>query len=292
EMIGRTSNNITAIRPLKDGVIADFNTTRAMLKYFITKALNGRTVLKPRVLIGIPLGVTQVEKRAVVEAALQAGAREAFVVEEPLAAALGAGLKIRDTMGSMIVDIGGGTTEVAIISLSEVIIGKSIRMGGDQMNTAIVKYMRHKYQVEIGEGTAEKIKLNIGYAIDPPPDQGLLVKGRNLATGLPVRIEVKATEINQALEDSLDVICETVQATIQKAPAELASDIMDRGMILVGGGSLLKNIDTLLRKRISIPVVIADEPLTAVVRGTGFALEELSLLKQVARGHQSVINLS
>ncbi|MFZ3171457.1 MAG: rod shape-determining protein [Carboxydocellales bacterium] len=290
EMIGRTANNITAIRPLREGAIADFNTTRSMLKYFISKAVNGRTFFKPRVLIGIPLGVTQVEKRAVVEAALQAGAKEAFLVEEPLAAALGAGLKVSDPKGCMVVDIGGGTTEVAIIAMNDVVIGRSIRMGGDKMNSSIVRYLKRKYNLEIGEGTAEKIKQDIGYATDPPKGKGLMVKGRNLATGLPVRIEVDAEEISLALQEDVNLITEVVQTCIEKAPPELASDIMDRGMILVGGGALLKNIDRHLSKHLSIPVVIAEDPLTCVARGTGLALEELSILRQVATDQRAVSN--
>lgn len=288
EMIGRTANNITAIRPLREGAIADFNTTKSMLKYFISKALNGRTFFKPRVLIGIPLGVTQVEKRAVVEAALQAGAKEAFLVEEPLSAALGAGLKVSDPKGCMVVDIGGGTTEVAIIAMNDVVIGRSIRMGGDKMNSSIVRHLKRKYNLEIGEGTAEKIKQDIGYATDPPEGKGIMIKGRNLATGLPVRIEINAVEVNQALQEDMNVITEVVQASIEKAPPELASDIMDRGMILVGGGALIKNIDRLLTKHLSIPVVIAEDPLTCVVRGAGLALEELSILRQVATDQRAV----
>ena len=281
EMIGRTPMNIIASRPLKDGVIADFNTTRLMLKYFIHKSVK-RNMIKPRVLIGIPLGITQVEKRAVLEAAHQAGAKEAYLIEEPIAAAIGAGLPVSEARGSMIVDIGGGTTEVALISLGGIVVGKSLRIGGDEMNHAIIRHMRRVYNLEIGDRTAENTKIEIGYAIDAPKEHIFHVKGRNLATGLPNSVEVSATEISDALTEPLQAIIESVQATLEKTPPELAADILDFGMTLTGGGAQLKNIDRLLVRASNMPVFVADDPMSCVVRGTGRALEEIGLLKTLA----------
>ncbi len=282
EMIGRTPTNIMAIRPLKDGVIADFNITRLMLKYFITKALKGMGMVKPRVLIGIPLGITQVEKRAVLEAAQQAGAKEAYLIEEPVAAAIGAGLPVEEPRGSMVVDIGGGTTEVAIISLGGVVVGKSLRVGGDEMNQAIIRYMRRAYNLDVGDRTAEKTKIEIGYATDPPLSEVYLVKGRNLATGLPNGIEVSAREISDALAEPINAIIEAIRTTLEKTPPELAADIMELGMTLTGGGALLKNIDRVIANATNMPVHIADDPLACVARGTGRALEEIKLLRRLA----------
>ncbi len=281
EMIGRTPTNIIATRPLKDGVIADFNTTRLMLSYFIQKSVK-RNVIKPRVLIGIPLGITQVEKRAVLEAAHQAGAKEAYLIEEPIAAAIGAGLPVSEPRGSMVVDIGGGTTEVALISLGGIVIGKSLRIGGDEMNYAIIRYMRRVYNLDIGDRTAENTKMEIGYAIDPPDGEMYYVKGRNLATGLPNSIEVSAKEISEALSEPLQAILESVQDTLEKTPPELAADILDFGMTLTGGGAQLKNISRFLQSSTNLPVFVAEDPMSCVVRGTGRALEEINLLKTLA----------
>lgn len=281
-MIGRTPSNIIAIRPLRDGVIADFNTTKSMLKYFIGKASKGFSVLRPRVLVSVPLGITQVEQRAVLEATRQAGAREAYVIEEPVAAAIGAGLAVNEPVGRMIVDIGGGTTEVAILSLGGVVKGKSLRTGGDEMNESIVRFLRKKYNLDVGETTAEKIKFEIGYATDPNPRQKVTVRGRNLTTGLPVRLDISAQEVHEALAEPINSIIETIKMTLEKTPPELAADIMDHGMILAGGGALLRNLDTLIERITSIPVTIAQDPLTCVARGTGKALEQLKLLKKIA----------
>ena len=282
EMIGRTPTNIIAIRPLKDGVIADFNITRLMLKYFITKALKGMGMVKPRVLVGIPLGITQVEKRAVLEATKQAGAKEAYLIEEPVAAAIGAGLPVEEPRGNMVVDIGGGTTEVAIISLGGVVVGKSLRVGGDEMNQAIIRYMRRAYNLDVGDRTAEKTKMEIGYASDPPLSEVYLVKGRNLATGLPNGIEVSAREISDALAEPINAIVEAIRTTLEKTPPELAADIMELGMTLTGGGALLKNIDRTIAQATNMPVHIADDPLACVAKGTGRALEEITLLRRLA----------
>ena len=281
QMIGRTPASIVAVRPLKDGVIADYDITRMMLKYFISKALKGLGIVKPRVLISIPLGVTQVEKRAVLEAAYQAGAKEAYLIEEPVAAAIGAGLPVTEPRGSMIVDIGGGTTEMALLSLGGVVSGKSLRIGGDEINRVIQRYMRRVYNLDIGERTAEKAKIVIAYAADPAIES-YLIKGRQLATGLPEGIEVTAQEIAEAIAEPLRTILEATRTTLEKTPPELASDVIDYGMTLAGGGALLKNIDKFLAENTSMPVHIADDPITCVARGTGKALEEIKLLRKLA----------
>lgn len=282
EMIGRTPSDIIAIRPLRDGVIADFNITRLMLRYFINKALKGMGMVKPRVLIGIPMGITQVEKRAVLEAAHQAGAKDAYLIEEPVAAAVGAGLPVEEPRGSMVVDIGGGTAEVAILSLGGVVVGKSIRVAGDEMNMAIVRSLRRNYNIEIGERTAEKAKIEAGYAIDPPEKEMHTIKGRSLESGLPVSLDIPAREISEALAEPLNAILEAVRSTLEKTPPELAADIMDLGMTLTGGGALLKNIDQYIAKATQMPVHIADDPLSCVARGTGRALEEIRLMQKLA----------
>ncbi|MDK2823730.1 MAG: rod shape-determining protein MreB [Clostridia bacterium] len=281
-MIGKTPSNITAIRPLKDGVIADFNITKIMLKYFISKTFKGMGIVRPRVLIGVPLGITQVESRAVIEAAQQAGAKEAFIIEEPVAAAIGAGMNVHEPTGNMIVDIGGGTTEVAIISLGGVVVGKSLRIGGDEMNQAIIRYMKRTYNLEIGDRTAEQAKIHIGYATDPNPTVTYTIKGRNLATGLPNSIDITAKEISEALVEPINRIIEAIRSTLEKTPPEIAADIMETGMMLAGGGALLKNIDKIISKTTNMPVLIADDPLTCVARGTGKALEKINLLKKIA----------
>lgn len=284
-MIGKTPKNIIAIRPLKDGVIADFNITKMMLKYFISKATKGMGIVKPRVLIGVPLGITQVESRAIIEAAQQAGAKESYVIEEPVAAAIGAGLKVYEPVGSMVVDIGGGTTEIAIISLGGVVVGKSVRVGGDVMNQSIMRYMKKTYNLEIGERTAEEAKIDVGYATNPNPNTRFAIKGRNLATGLPNSIEITAQEISEALVEPINAIIEAIRSTLEKTPPEIASDIIETGMMLTGGGALLKNIDIMISKTTNMPVLIADDPLDCVAKGTGKALEKISLLKRIAMSY-------
>ncbi len=281
EMIGRTPANITAIKPLKQGVISDFNTTKIMLKYFINKALKGRGLFRPRVLVSVPLDVSQIEKRAIIEASKQAGAKDAYVIEETVAGAMGAGLPVDTPTGIMVVDIGGGTTDVAIISMGGIVNGASLKIGGDEINTYIWKYMRKAYNLDIGETTAERVKVEVGYAIDPPENKVYSVKGRNIATGLPVKIDVSAVEITTAIQEPLQKMLETTQGILEKTPAELASDIMDRGLILFGGGALLKHIDRYFQKYVNVPVFIAEDPLTCVVKGTGKALESLSTIEKI-----------
>ncbi|MDX9872354.1 MAG: rod shape-determining protein [Clostridia bacterium] len=282
KMIGRTPGNIIAIRPLRNGVIADFNITKVMLKYLISKAMKGFTIAKPRVLIGIPLGITQVEKRAVLEAAYQAGAKEAYLIEEPVASAVGAGLPVAEPRGSLVVDIGGGTSEVALISLGGVVVGKSLRVGGDELDQVILRYIRKRYNLDIGIRSAEQAKIDIGYAIDPPEDASAFIKGRNLASGLPNSVNVTAREICEILSEPLASILEAIKSTLERTPPELASDIIDNGMMLTGGGALLKNIDKYLLHHTKMPVLIADDPLTCMARGTGRALEEITLLRKLA----------
>jgi rod shape-determining protein MreB len=274
KMLGRTPGNIKAIRPLKDGVIADFEITEAMLRYFIQKIHNRRTFVRPRIIICVPFGITEVEKRAVRESAESAGAREVYLVEEPMAAAIGAGLPITEPTGNMIVDIGGGTTEVAVISLAGIVFSKSVRVGGDKMDEAIVQYVKRKYNLLIGERTAELIKITIGSAYPGSELQMMEIKGRDLVAGVPKTVEITDEEINQ--------IVEAVRIGLERTPPELASDIVDKGIVLAGGGSLLRNLDTLLREETGLPVMLADDPLTAVVMGAGKVLDELSLLKDVA----------
>lgn len=282
EMIGRTPGSISAIRPLRDGVIADFNITRVMLKYFISKAMKGYAVAKPRVLIGIPLGITQVEKRAVLEAAYQAGAKESYLIEEPVAAAVGAGMPVAEPRGNLVIDIGGGTSEVALISLGGVVVGKSLRVGGDELDQVILRYIRKRYNLDIGVRSAEQAKIEIGYAIDPPDDVSAVIKGRNLASGLPNSVTVSAREICEAISEPLSSILDAVKSTLEKTPPELASDIIDNGAVLTGGGALLKNMDKYLIHHTNMPVHIAEDPLTCVARGTGRALEEMKLLRKLA----------
>ncbi len=275
QMIGRTPSSIVAIRPLKDGVIADFDTTRSMLRYFISRAVKALPgpMNRPKVLVGVPLGITPVEERAVQEAAQQAGAREAFVIEEPLAAAIGAGLPVEEPIGSMIVDIGGGTSEIAVISLGGIVRGHSLRMAGDSLNEYIVRYMRRVHNLDIGDRTAEGVKISIGYATDPDPKAGAEVRGRNIATGLPCYIRVTASEIHDAIQEPVNAIVDAIKKTLEQTPAELASDIVETGMTLAGGGALLRNLDLLLNRVTGVPVLVAEDPLTCVARGTGIALE-------------------
>lgn len=280
-MLGRTPGSIVAIRPLKDGVIADFEITEAMLRYFINKAHNRRTMVKPRVIICVPFGVTEVEKRAVKESAESAGAREVFLIEEPMAAAIGAGLPISEPTGSMIVDIGGGTTEVAVISLAGIVFSKSVRVGGDKMDEAIVNYIRKKYNLLIGERTAENIKITIGTAFPDDNIEKMYVKGRDLVAGIPKTIEVTSEEVREAISEPINIIVEAVRVTLEQTPPELAADIVDKGIVLAGGGALIRNLDVLLREETGLPIMRADDPLCAVVLGSGKALDQIDVLRSI-----------
>lgn len=283
QMIGRTPGNIVAIRPMKDGVIADFEVTHTMLRYFMRKALNKNLnyFTRPRVVICVPAGVTTVEERAVKEAAIQAGAKEAYLIEEPMAAAIGSGLPIHEPTGNMIVDIGGGTTDVAVISLGGIVTSRSIRIGGDEMDEAIVHYIKRSYNLMIGERTAEEIKTSIGSAVDPSDGQVYQVRGRDLVTGLPKMINVQAKEIKDALAEPVSSIIEAIKVCLEKTPPELAADIMDRGIMMAGGGSLLKGLDQLLSSETGMPVHLADEPLSSVAVGAGKALENIEALRRL-----------
>jgi len=283
QMVGRTPGNIRAVRPLKDGVIADFDTTQAMLKYFIRKATTNMRFVHPLVVIGVPSGVTGVEERAVKDAAIQAGAREALVIEEPMAAAIGAGLPVNEPTGNMIVDIGGGTCEVAIISLDGIVTARSIRVAGDEMDEAIVNHIKRTYNMMIGERTAEEVKMTIGSAYPPDHEETMDVRGRDLVTGLPKTLKVNSTEIQRALSDTVNSIVEAIKATLEKSPPELAADIMDRGIVMTGGGSLLRNFDKLVSSETGMPVHGAEDPLLTVVRGTGMALDDPHHLEALRR---------
>lgn len=280
-MIGRTPGNIVAVRPLKDGVIADFDITQAMLRHFIAKAGRGWAVFRPRVVVGVPSGVTEVEKRAVVDAAQQAGAREAYLIEEPMAAAIGAGLPVSEPTGSMVVDIGGGTTEVAIISLGGIVTHRSIRVGGDELDEAIVNYVKRHYNMLIGERTAEEIKMTIGSAYPVNDEEALEVRGRDLVTGLPKNLTLTAAEVRQALAEPLAQIIEAIKVTLERTPPELAADIMDRGIVMTGGGALLRGLDRRITQETGMPVLVADEPLLCVARGTGKMLESLDKYRRL-----------
>ena len=281
-MVGRTPGNIVATRPLKDGVIADFDVTEAMLRHFIQKIHNRKTLVRPRIIICVPFGITEVEKRAVRESAESAGAREVYLVEEPMAAAIGAGLPITEPSGNMIVDIGGGTTEVAVISLAGIVFSKSVRVGGDKMDEAIAQYIKRKYNLLVGERTAELVKITIGSAYPGSDVQTMEIKGRDLVAGVPKTVEINDEEIRDSLLEPINQIVEAVRIGLERTPPELASDIIDKGIVLAGGGALLRNLDTLLREETGLPVMLADDPLTAVVMGAGKVLDELSLLKEVA----------
>ena len=281
EMLGRTPGSIFAIRPMKDGVIADFEITGEMLKYFIAKVHHRKTLLRPRVVISIPSGITPVEKRAVRESAQSAGAREIYLIEEPMAAAIGAGLPITEPSGNMVVDIGGGTTEVAVISLSGIVTSQSIRVAGDKMDEAILQYIKRKYNLLIGERTAELVKINIGTAYPEENPQTIEVKGRDLVTGIPKTLEISSEEVREALAESINMIIDTVRITLEETPPELASDIVDKGIVLVGGGALLKNLDVLLREVTGLPITIVDDPLSAIVLGAGKVLDNEKLLHTV-----------
>jgi rod shape-determining protein MreB len=284
EMLGRTPGNIQAIRPLRDGVIADFEITEAMLRYFITRAHNRRTLVKPRIIICVPFGITEVEKRAVKESAESAGAREVYLIEEPMAAAIGAGLPITEPSGNMVVDIGGGTTEVAVISLAGIVYSQSVRVGGDKMDEAIVAYMKRKYNLAIGEQTAERIKMTIGNAYPLDEQMTMEVKGRDMVAGIPKTVVVNSDEIREALAEPINAIVEAALLALERTPPELAADIVDKGVVLTGGGALLKNMDVLLREETGLPVMVADDPISAVVLGSGKTLDHIELLKEVAIG--------
>ncbi len=279
-MLGRTPGNILAIRPMKDGVIADFEITEAMLRHFIRKVHNRRSLIRPRIIIAVPSGITPVEKRAVRDSAESAGAREVYLIEEPMAAAIGAGLPITEPICNMVVDIGGGTTEVAVISLAGIVYSKSVRVGGDKMDEAILHYIKRAYNLAIGERTAEIIKTTIGNAY-PGETETMDVKGRDLVSGIPKIITVNSDEIRQAIQEQIDTIVDTVKTALEQTPPELAADIVDRGIYLTGGGALLKNLDTLLHLETGVPIKMTEDPLVSVVLGSGKALDNLDILKEV-----------
>lgn len=280
-MLGRTPGNIVAVRPLKDGVIADFEMTESMLRHFITK-VNNKKWVRPRVVIAVPSGITEVEKRAVKESAAHAGAREVYLIEEPMAAAIGVGLPVQDAAGNMIIDIGGGTTEVALISLSGIVFSRSVRVAGDELDEAIAGYMKRAYNLMIGERTAEEIKIRIGSAYPMDKETSMEVKGRDLVAGLPKTLAITSQEVREALLEPIATIVESVRVTLERCPPELSADLVDRGLVLAGGGALLRGLDKLLQEETGLPVHIAEDPLSAVAEGTGRALSEIKFLRQVA----------
>jgi len=281
-MLGRTPGNITAIRPMKDGVIADFEITEAMLRHFIRKVQSNRIMVRPRIIISVPSGITEVEKRAVKDSATHAGAREVYLIEEPMAAAIGVGLPVQEPAGNMIVDIGGGTTEVALISLAGVVFSRSVRVGGDEMDEAIIQYMKRVYNLMIGERTAEQIKISIGSAYPLPEETSMEVKGRDLVAGLPKTLTLTTEEVREALHEPISTIVEAVRFTLERSPPELSADLVDRGLVLAGGGALLHGIDKLIAEQTGLPAHVADDPLSAVAEGTGMVLHELKFLRKVA----------
>ena len=280
-MLGRTPGDITAIRPMKDGVIADFETTEAMLRHFIRIVHHRRSLIRPRIVICVPSGITQVEKRAVRESAESAGAREVFLIEEPMAAAIGAGLPITEPTANMVVDIGGGTTEVAVISLAGIVYSKSVRVGGDKMDEAILQHIKRKYNLLIGIRTSEIIKTTIGNAFPSDQIDTIEVRGRDLVTGIPKILTIDSDEIRKAISEQVETIIETVRIALEQTPPELASDIVDKGIVLTGGGALLKNLDILLREETKLPITITEDPLSTVVLGSGMILDNIAILKQV-----------
>ncbi|MBN1550231.1 rod shape-determining protein [bacterium] len=282
EMLGRTPGNIIAIRPMKDGVIADFEVTEKMLRYFIQRAHNRRIFLRPRIIICVPSGITPVEKKAVRDSALQARASDVFLVEEPMAAAIGAGLPVTEPSGNMIVDIGGGTTEVAVISLAGIVYCRSLRVGGDEMDQAVVKFIQRKYNLLIGERTAENIKMEIGSAAELEEELTMEIKGRDLVAGVPKTLIITSEEIRDALMDAVQAIVDVVRTALERTPPELSADIVDKGIVLSGGCALLKKLDVRLREETGLPVTIADDPLTCVCMGTGKMLDEIDLLQKVS----------
>ncbi len=284
KMLGKTPANIMAIRPMKDGVIADFDATGEMLKYFIAKVHNRRSFVSPRIIIGVPSGITQVEQRAVKDAAQSSGAREVYLIEEPMAAAVGVGLPVGEPAGNMIVDVGGGTTDIAVISLDGVVYSKAVRVGGDKMDEAMIAYMKRRYNLMIGERTAEMIKIEIGsaYPSDGDGHREMEIKGRDLMSGIPKTIIINEDEIREALSEPVNTILDTIKVTLENTPPELAADIVDRGIVLAGGGALLKGLDTYIREETGLPVIVADDPLTAVVRGVGKMLDDFELLRKIS----------
>src|SRR3954452_8600904 len=281
KMIGRTPGNIVAIRPLKDGVIADFDTTERMLRYFIQKVHRRRHLAKPRIVVCVPSGITGVEQRAVKDAGYAAGARKVYIIEEPMAAAIGAGLPVQEPTGNMVVDIGGGTTEVAVISLGGIVPSQSIRTGGDELDSAIISYVKKEYSLMLGERTAEEIKMAIGSAFPLPDEPHAEIRGRDLVSGLPKTIVVSAEEIRKAIEEPVNAIVDAVKTTLDKCPPELSGDIMDRGIVLTGGGALLRGLDERLRRETGMPIHIAEDPLDSVALGSGKCVEEFEALQQV-----------
>ena len=279
-MIGRTPGNIVAIRPLKDGVIADFDITQAMLKFFIKKAIGNKTFVRPRVVVGVPSGVTAVERRAVLDATIQAGAREAYLIEEPMAAAIGAGLPVQEATGNMVVDIVGGTSEVAVISLGGIVVSRSVRIGGDKMDEAIVQYIKKRYNLLIGERTAEEIKITIGTAMKIENPDTMEIRGRDLVTGLPKTLTIDANQMQEALTEPVAGIIDAVRGSLERTPPELSADIMDRGIVMTGGASLLRNLDRLLSKETGMPVYVSDSALSCVALGTGIAVEHVDIYKK------------
>jgi rod shape-determining protein MreB len=282
QMLGRAPNNIVAIRPMKDGVIANFEVTEEMIRHFIQKVHNRKSLISPRVVIAVPSGITQVEKRAVRDSATSAGAREVFLIEEPMAAAVGVDLPVRQPTGNMIIDIGGGTTEVAIISMSGIVYSKSIRIAGDEMDEAIINYIKRKYNLLIGERTAEDIKINIGSAYPLEKRMTMEVKGRDLVAGIPKTLVVSDDEIRESLAETFTAIVEAVKIALERTPPELAADIVDKGVVIAGGGSLIKGLDTLLKETTGLPITLAEDPLVAVAMGTGKVLDDPDLLRKVA----------
>ena len=282
EFLGRTPQRIRAIRPMKDGVIADFEVTEAMLRHFISKVHNSRRhLVRPRIMVCVPTGITQVEKRAVKESAQSAGAREVYLIEEPMAAAIGANLPIQEPTSNMVVDIGGGTTEVAVISLSGIVYSRSVRVGGDKMDESIMTHVKRKYNMLIGESSAEEIKIKIASAYPMDPEQQIEVKGRDLVTGIPQNIIITSEEVRKAISEQVDSIVQAVRIALEQTPPELAADIVDRGIVLTGGGALLKGLDQLLREETSLPITVVEDPLSTVVMGTGRALDNLNELGDV-----------
>jgi rod shape-determining protein MreB and related proteins len=282
EMVGRTPGSIRAIRPIKDGVIADFEITEAMLRYFIQRAHNRSRLVRPRIVICVPPCITSVEKRAVRESAISAGAREVYLLEEPMAAAIGAGLEVTEPTGNMVIDVGGGTTDVAVISLSGIVTSNSVRVAGDKLDEAIINFVKRKHNLLIGERTAEIVKITIGTCMSKGSTRTMEIKGRDLVAGIPKMIVMSSDEVREALQEPIHAIIDTVLQTLERTPPELASDIVDRGIVLVGGGAMLRDFDQLLREETKLPIVRSDDPLTAVAMGAGKALESLDLLREVA----------
>lgn len=285
-MVGRTPGDIVAVRPMSAGVISDYDITEKMLKYFIQKACGGGIIMRPRIMICIPSEVTQVQKRAVIDAAVHAGARRAFLIEEPIAAAIGAGLDIEKPCGNMVVDIGGGTTDVAVISLGNAVVSKSIKVAGNNFDDAIIRYIRRKYNIIIGDRTAEEIKINIGSAYEKDKEEFMTVKGRSLISGLPKSFDISSKEVTEALQEPLADIIDIVHSVLEKTPPELAADICDRGIVLTGGGSLLHGLDKLLKEKMDVPVILANDPISCVALGTGKALDSLPLMED----HETVVD--